>query len=257
LPGLPFANIAHLGWAVRDIDTTIKNFEDLGLGPWRRYVLGEADGGHDFLRRDYEGGLDNRAKVALSKWGPIAIELFEPIYFPILEKFLETHGEGIWHFGYSVSRKQFDTTIAELKKKGIEVTGHSEYKNGVRMAFLDPRKTGESYFSCMIAHQKWKTSLIQWAWWLDRVPPKRASFGRLRPPFRLNQPTPLSTLAQIAVIDPSSIDCCARLLIDPVVPKRAAVPDDQHGVAGFDHASAIGACFPGYIRGGNTPWEQT
>ena len=146
LSGLPFANIAHLGWAVRDIDTTIKNFENLGLGPWRRYILGEADGGHDFLRRDYEGGMDNRAKVALSKWGPIAIELFEPIYFPILEKFLETHGEGIWHFGYSVSRKQFDSTIAELKKKGIEVTGHSEYKNGVRMAFLDPRKTGGIVF---------------------------------------------------------------------------------------------------------------
>ena len=72
LSGLPFANIAHLGWAVRDIDTTIQNFENLGLGPWRRYILGEADGGHDFLRRDYEGGLDNRAKVALSKWGPIA-----------------------------------------------------------------------------------------------------------------------------------------------------------------------------------------
>ena len=27
LSGLPFANIAHLGWAVRDIDTTIQNFE--------------------------------------------------------------------------------------------------------------------------------------------------------------------------------------------------------------------------------------
>ena len=39
LPGLPFANIAHLGWAVRDIETTVKNFEDLGLGPWRRYIL--------------------------------------------------------------------------------------------------------------------------------------------------------------------------------------------------------------------------
>ena len=101
--------------------------------------------------------------------GPIAIELFEPIYFPILEKFLETHGEGIWHFGYSVSRKQFDSTIAELKKKGIEVTGHSEYKNGVRMAFLDPCKTGVSYFSCTIAHQKWKTSLIQWAWYWDKL----------------------------------------------------------------------------------------
>ena len=43
LPGLPFANIAHLGWAVRDIDKTIKTFEDLGLGPWRRYILGETE----------------------------------------------------------------------------------------------------------------------------------------------------------------------------------------------------------------------
>ena len=87
-----------------------------------------------------------------------------------------------------------------------------------------------------------------------------------RPPFCLttaplsgggSRHYPLSTTAQIAVIDPSSIDCCARLLIDPVVPKRAAAPDDQHGVAGLDHASAIGACFPDYIRGGNTRWEQT
>ena len=44
LLGFPFANIAHLGWAVRDIDKTVKNFEDMGLGPWRRYILGEADG---------------------------------------------------------------------------------------------------------------------------------------------------------------------------------------------------------------------
>src|ERR1700721_4609152 len=114
LSGLPFANIAHLGWAGRDIDTTIQNFENLGLGPWRRYILGEADGGHDFLRRDYEGGLDNRAKVALSKWGPKAIELFEPIYFPILEKFLETHGGGFGHFGLWGRRKEFDTRIPNL-----------------------------------------------------------------------------------------------------------------------------------------------
>jgi hypothetical protein len=118
LPGLPFANIAHLGRAVRDIDTNVKNFEDLGLGPWRRYIWGEADGGHDFLRRDYEGGLDNRAKVALSKWGPIAIELFEPIYFPILEKFLETHGEGIWHFGYSSKQETVRCNDCGIEEEG-------------------------------------------------------------------------------------------------------------------------------------------
>jgi catechol 2,3-dioxygenase-like lactoylglutathione lyase family enzyme len=146
LPGLPFANIAHLGWAVRDMDETVKNFEAMGLGPWRRYILGEADGGHDFEWREYEGGMQNRCKVALAKWGPIVIELFEPISFPIVEKFLEAHGEGIWHFGYSVSREQFDATLVEMEKKGIGIIGRSQYKNGVRMAFLDPQKTGGIVF---------------------------------------------------------------------------------------------------------------
>lgn len=146
LPGLPFANIAHLGWAVRDIDKTIKTFEDLGLGPWRRYILGETGTGHDFEERDDGGGLEQRAKVALAKWGPIVVELFEPINFPVVEKFLETHGEGIWHFGYSVNQEQFDATVAEVKKKGIEVVGTSKYENGVRMAFLDPSKTGGIIF---------------------------------------------------------------------------------------------------------------
>lgn len=146
MPGLPFANITHLGWAVRDIDKTVKNFEDLGLGPWRRYVLGETGTGHDFAHRAYEGGMKNRAEVALARWGAIVVELFQPINMPIVSDFLEKHGEGIWHFGYSVSREQFDATLAEMEKKGIKVTGHSQYKNGVRMAFLDPDKTGGIIF---------------------------------------------------------------------------------------------------------------
>lgn len=146
LQGLPFANMSHLGWVVKDMAKAIKNFEDLGLGPWRRYILGETGTGHDFQEREYEGGMENRAEVALAKWGPIIIELFQPIYMPILTKFLEAKGEGIWHFGYSVSREQFDATIAEMKKKGIKIIGQSQYKNGVRMAFLDPDKTGGVVF---------------------------------------------------------------------------------------------------------------
>jgi len=146
IPKLPFGTIAHLGWAVRDIDQTIKNFELMGLGPWRRYMLGEADGGHDFLYRDYEGGMDNRCHVALGKWGTTVIELFDPIRFPIVEKFLAERGEGIWHFGYSVSREQFDATIKYMEEVGIGIIGRSEYKNGVRMAFLDPAKTGGIIF---------------------------------------------------------------------------------------------------------------
>jgi hypothetical protein len=72
--------------------------------------------------------------------------LFEPIYMPIVQKFLETKGEGIWHFGYAVSKEQFDVTLAEVQNKGIKIIGEAQYKNGVRMAFLDPEKTGGIVF---------------------------------------------------------------------------------------------------------------
>jgi catechol 2,3-dioxygenase-like lactoylglutathione lyase family enzyme len=146
LPGLPFANITHLGWAVRDLDKTIKTFEGLGLGPWRYNILGDTKPSLAFETRDDGGGMEQRAKIALARWGAMVVELFEPINFPVVEKFLETHGEGIWHFGYSVSAEQFDATIAEVQKQGIDVIGTSLRKNGVRMAFLDPEKTGGVMF---------------------------------------------------------------------------------------------------------------
>ena len=45
-----------------------------------------------------------------------------------------------------MNQEQFDATIAEVKKIGIEVIGTSLRKNGVRMAFLDPSKTGGVMF---------------------------------------------------------------------------------------------------------------
>ena len=42
LSGLPFANIAHLGWAVRDIDTTIKNFKNFGSRTMAPLYLGRS-----------------------------------------------------------------------------------------------------------------------------------------------------------------------------------------------------------------------
>ena len=145
LPQLPFANITHLGWAVRDIDKTIKTFEALGLGD----LAPQYPGGHEawtaFEQRADGGGMEQRAKVALARWGAMVVELFEPINFPVVEKFLEPHGEGIWHFGYSVNAEQFDATIAEVQKQGIDVIGTSLRKNGVRMAFLASQQDGRRY----------------------------------------------------------------------------------------------------------------
>lgn len=144
---LPFANISHLGWVVRDINKTIKYFEDLGIGPWHRYTLPSP--GHDFIKRERQGkpAEDHKCEVALARWGSIIVELFEPISgHEIQRRFLETKGEGIFHFGYLVEKENYDKAVDEMLKRGFKVIGHSQYKNGVRMAFFDTDKIGGVIF---------------------------------------------------------------------------------------------------------------
>jgi hypothetical protein len=45
-----------------------------------------------------------------------------------------------------VSKEKFDETVEAVKKRGIEVIGFAQYKNGVRTAFLNPDQTGGIIF---------------------------------------------------------------------------------------------------------------
>ena len=146
-------------------------------------------------------------------------------------------------------------TMTTLEYKGFRIEATSVGK-GWRASIFEPgsnRALADSPFNLRRVPAKKSLrrpgALSMRAFYLSIRTPKCC---HSRPPFCLttaplsggvSRHYPLSTTARTAVIDPSSIDCCAWLLIDPVVPKRAAAPDDQHGVAGLDHASAMGACF--------------
>ena len=144
---LPFANISHLGWVVRDVNKAIEHFENLGIGPWRRYTMPSP--GHDFQKREYlnKSGLEDTYKIALANWGPIVVELFEVVSGGlILKRFLENRGEGIYHFGYVVRKEQFDEVVDEMVKRGFKIIGQAQYKSGVRMTFFDTDKIGGIIF---------------------------------------------------------------------------------------------------------------
>jgi len=144
---MPFANISHLGWVVRDVDKAIKHFELMGIGPWRQYTMPSP--GHDFQERIYlnKTGMKDIYKIALANWGNIVVELFEVVSGGlILKQFLETRGEGIYHFGYVVKQEQFDKVVNEMTKRGFKIIGQSQYKSGVRMAFFDTDKIGGVIF---------------------------------------------------------------------------------------------------------------
>jgi catechol 2,3-dioxygenase-like lactoylglutathione lyase family enzyme len=143
----PFMKICHLGWVVKDLNKSIKYYEELGIGPWYKYTLPSP--GHDFTRRELLGKPADSVicEVALAKWGTIDVELFEVISGDSLQKrFLESKGEGIWHIGYLVSPEEFDKTVAEMTEKGFKIIGRATYENGARMIYFDTDKLGGVLF---------------------------------------------------------------------------------------------------------------
>jgi methylmalonyl-CoA epimerase len=117
--------IAHVGIAVKSIDTLI---------PFYRDVLGLADAPLD----DSDG-----ARIAGLAAGDSLIELLEPADSgsPIA-KFLEKRGPGIHHICFTVD--DLDATLTRCRQAGITLIDETPRvgAEGKRIAFLHPKSTG-------------------------------------------------------------------------------------------------------------------
>lgn len=95
-----FNKLHHICIVVHDMEKTVKFYESVGIGPW-----------HDFpaLER-FRQNLDvrnvddfMRIKYRYANIGDIQIQLCEPPAGDTEQRqFLESHGEGVFHFGFSV-----------------------------------------------------------------------------------------------------------------------------------------------------------
>lgn len=117
--------IAHIGIAVRNLDTLLPFFRDvLGL---RDTPLDDADG----------------ARIAGLTAGEILIELLEPTEgnSPV-QKFLEKRGPGIHHVCFAVG--DLDAALARCRAAGVVLIDETPRigAEGKRIAFLHPKSTG-------------------------------------------------------------------------------------------------------------------
>ena len=117
--------IAHVGIAVKSIDTLI---------PFYRDVLGLPDVPLD----DSDG-----ARISGLAAGDSLVELLEPADSgsPIA-KFLEKRGPGIHHICFTVD--DLDATLARCRQAGITLIDETPRTGaeGKRIAFLHPKSTG-------------------------------------------------------------------------------------------------------------------
>lgn len=119
-------HIEHIGIAVKNIDESIKYYEDiLGL---KCYAIEEVK--------------DQKVKTAFFKIGETKIELLESTSTdgPIA-KFIEKKGEGVHHIAFAVNG--LSQSLTELEGKGVQLIDKTPRKGaeGLNIAFLHPKST--------------------------------------------------------------------------------------------------------------------
>jgi len=118
--------IDHIGIAVKNLDETLKFYEDImGIKCVSKEVVEE-----------------QKVKVAFLPIGDTEVELLESTYEdgPIA-KFIEKKGEGIQHIAFKVDN--IEEAIKELQEKGVRLIDEQPRygAGGARIAFLHPKST--------------------------------------------------------------------------------------------------------------------
>ncbi len=121
---MELTHIEHIGIAVKDLDESIKFYEDvLGLKCYR-----------------IEEVKDQKVKTAFFQVGQTKIELLESTdpEGPI-GKFVQKKGEGIHHIAFAVN--DVNSSLEELRKKNIKLIDDTSRKGAedLDIAFLNPK----------------------------------------------------------------------------------------------------------------------
>lgn len=119
-------HIEHIGIAVKDLDESIKFYEDvLGL---KCYNIEEV--------------TDQKVRTAFFRVGQTKVELLESTSDdgPVA-KFIEKRGEGVHHIAFAVNN--IDQALEHARKQGVQLIDQQSRKGaeGLDIAFLHPRST--------------------------------------------------------------------------------------------------------------------
>lgn len=118
-------NLSHIGIAVKDLEASIKMYEELGL-----------------VLESTEEVASQKLKVAFFSIGDTRIELLAATSedSPIA-KFIEKKGEGIQHIAFGVD--DLPAELAEKSEKGFQLIDKEPRPgaHGADIAFLHPKST--------------------------------------------------------------------------------------------------------------------
>lgn len=152
-PILPFGEVHHLGWVVKDIHKTFDYWKKIGLDniSIRENVQSKT--------QIYRGKkMDAIFHTGFTNIGDVGFEIFQPVKGENpYKEFLEKHGEGIQHIAFALnSKEELESQIKRLTNLGIEIQerGSWETKEGTaHFVYLDASNIGGLFFELMFDPQ--------------------------------------------------------------------------------------------------------
>ena len=132
----PFEKLHHICIAVRNIEEKMRYFESIGIGPWTEYPpLAEYT---DLDTPNYDGFMNLRYVQATM--GDIELQLVQPSdeFDSPQKRFLDTHGEGVYHIGFVVDDANRAETV--LKDRGLKVISRGRRPDQSGFDYFDTKK---------------------------------------------------------------------------------------------------------------------
>ena len=130
----PFRVLHHVCIVVHDLERAVAYYESLGIGGWHDYPKGSPYAVFDVPNADASAAMRYRCADLAN----VQLQLCQP---PTLDcpqrRFLDAHGEGVYHLGFEVP--DLDAAEAAADGRGVRVTARGRRGNGTGFAYFDTR----------------------------------------------------------------------------------------------------------------------
>jgi methylmalonyl-CoA/ethylmalonyl-CoA epimerase len=127
----PFRELHHICIVVRDIEASVAYYESIGIGPWQDYPPLTEYTRLTVPNPDAFYAL----KYKLVNLGNVQLQLCQP---PELDcpqrRFLDAHGEGVFHIGFE---SDVDDAAEAASGLGLKVLARGQRDNGSGFIYFD------------------------------------------------------------------------------------------------------------------------
>ncbi len=123
-----FTETMQIGIVVRDLDATVRQYEDYGIGPWQRHQL-NAEDGTDV--REYGQPATLATRFATAMVGRVMWELIEPLDDEHIRAIPRREGRRRHHV--AVDTPRFDEALTKAKGSELPLSGTF---SGIDIAYL-------------------------------------------------------------------------------------------------------------------------